>query len=118
MKNNNKKMIPLHDVDQKRATIRVMRDYINMKKTVLTNRAHQQNQLQIQRLAELLNWFERAWEILEPEAQLILSQFYMGTTLKNKAVETLLTKLPYSERILHRKKDRALKELASLLFGK
>lgn len=115
MKNNPNKLFLLHTMDTKSATIRVIRDYISMKKAVLTQLAHQQNQLQVQRLAELLNWFEPAWEILEPEAQLILSEFYMGATLKNKAVETLLTKLPYSERTLHRKKDKALKELAFFL---
>ena len=68
--------------------------------------------------AEYMAWFEPAWESLSNDEQLILDEFYNSGDLHSGACVRLQHRLLYSERQIHRKKDKAINRLSHMLFGK
>ena len=110
-------------IDTKKATKKAIEDYKKMKKLELIlgsnlNEVDEVEKFRIEQKNEFLHWFEPAWESISQEEQLILKEFYMGENLKSGAGIKLQFKIPYSERQLHRLKDRAVADLSVLLFGK
>lgn len=119
----NKKYVMWNYIDTQKATIKVITDYKRLKKLensyILENKScNGAENHKIPKVIETLNWFEPAWNSLSKENQLILKEFYMNETLKSNAGVRLNLKLGYSERQIHRLKDKAMEELSFYLFGK
>ena len=110
-------------IDTQKATIKAIEDYPYIKKSELIlsdyeNNLNDFNSFRKQQTTEFLNWFEPAWLSLSEETQSILKEFYMAGNLKSGAGVRLQFKLNYSERQLHRIKEKAISELSKMLFGK
>ena len=67
---------------------------------------------------EYMAWFKAAWDALSDTEQLILREFYMGESQKSGATYRLMDRLGYSERQIERLKNKAITQLAVLLYGK
>lgn len=67
---------------------------------------------------EYMSWFEPAWATLSDVEQLVLREFYMNDSLRSGATVRLQERLNFSERQIQRIKEKALRRLSTLLFGK
>ena len=67
---------------------------------------------------EYMSWFEPAWATLSDTEQTVLREFYMSDNLRSGAAARLQQTLNFSERQIHRIREKALKRMATLLFGK
>ncbi|MDR1364065.1 MAG: hypothetical protein LBJ32_00290 [Oscillospiraceae bacterium] len=66
---------------------------------------------------EYMKWFEPAWSNLSDQEQAVLSEFY-SDNLRSGAAVRLMHKINYSERQIHRIREKALRTLSTVLFGK
>jgi len=66
---------------------------------------------------EFMKWFKPAWDTLNDEEQMILSEFYLSTGKKTDLVESLSEKLYIDRSNVYRRKEKALEHLSVLLYG-
>lgn len=66
---------------------------------------------------EFMDWFKPAWDSLNEEEQLLLSEFYLKEQSKTYASIRLADKLNYEERQIRRLRDKAVEKLTLFLFG-
>jgi len=67
---------------------------------------------------EYMHWLEPAWATLSDMEQTVLREFYMSDNLRSGASARLQEKLNFSERQIQRIREKALKRMSILLFGK
>lgn len=67
---------------------------------------------------EYMCWFKPAWATLLDTEQTVLREFYMGESRRSGAAARLERQLNFSERQIHRIRERALRRMSMLLFGK
>ena len=67
---------------------------------------------------EYMCWFKPAWATLSDAEQTVLREFYMGESRRSGAAARLERQLNFSERQIHRIRERALRRISMLLFGK
>ena len=67
---------------------------------------------------EYMGWFEPAWATLTDTEQMVLREFYMNGSLRSGAAARLQERLSFSERQIQRIREKALKRMSILLFGK
>ena len=66
---------------------------------------------------EYMEWFVPAWNTLTDKESTILSEFYMSENLRSGATKRLSELLSYSHSHIERLKNKAITQLAHLLFG-
>lgn len=66
---------------------------------------------------EYMQWFKPAWEELTEDEQFILESFY-GTEYRDHAVDCVAERFNIERSSAYNKKNRALKHLTVLLYGK
>lgn len=65
-----------------------------------------------------MEWFKPAWEALEEDAKFILKVCYLGGAPKGDAIEEICDRFHVERTTAYNKKNKALRQLAVLLFGK
>ena len=66
-----------------------------------------------------MDWFKPAWEELSEDEQFVLETFYQDeSTYGYGAVDTVMSHFQIEHNSAHKKKNRALDHLTTLLFGK
>lgn len=125
-------MIGWSYLDKKRAAIAALQDYAAMKKILAIQGVEEGTgaemmarsfdkidvlQQRYKQAREFMDWFEPAWCYLDDTEQLVLTEFYMGDSLRSGATARLQIKLGYSERNVDRIRSRSLGKLAKLLYG-
>lgn len=70
------------------------------------------------RALEYMEWFRPAWETLTNDERVILSEFYMGGSLRSGAGARLEARMNYGSAQIERLRSKALSRLTVLLFGR
>jgi DNA-directed RNA polymerase specialized sigma subunit len=63
-------------------------------------------------------WFQPAWDALSDNETFILSEIYMMNAVKAEAVSRISERLHIERAQVYRRKNKALKRLSFLLFGR
>lgn len=68
---------------------------------------------------EYMTWFLPAWEALSEENRYILSEFFFDDSISRaEAVERIGNRLGYEKTAIYTRKDKAVDNLAFLLYGR
>lgn len=68
---------------------------------------------------EYMTWFLPAWEALSEEDRYILSEFFFdGSISRAEVVERIGNQLGYEKTAIYTRKDKAVMNLAFLLYGR
>jgi len=67
---------------------------------------------------EYMAWFQPAWDALSGDERFILSEFFMSNIKKTEVIAKMSERLNLERAQIYRQREKAIRRLALLLYGK